>query len=146
MHGPTCIVWANLTPSSPQWSSLSDYLLTTCVAMMISSIATPAVLVAALPVSFVFWKVQNKYRQSARELKRLSVRAVPGRLSALSVFLLKSILYGALYGRAGRLTAQNGGFRRGQSIARSPIFAHFNETIASLSTIRAFKAQVRKVP
>ena len=27
-----------------QWSSLSDYLLTTCVAMMISSIATPAVL------------------------------------------------------------------------------------------------------
>ena len=86
-----------------QWSSLSDYLLTVMVAMMISSIATPAILVAALPVSYIFWKIQNQYRESARELKRLS------------------------------------------SIARSPIFAHFNETIASLTTVRAFKAQDRLI-
>ena len=45
-----------------------------------------------------------------------SARALSGRLSALSsVSHSKSVLYGALYGRAGRLTAQNGGFRPGQT-------------------------------
>ena len=42
-----------------------------------------------------------------------SVRACPGRLSALRVFHSKSVLYGA-YGRAGHLTVKNGGFRPGQ--------------------------------
>jgi hypothetical protein len=36
-----------------------------------------------------------------------------GRLSTLSVFLYKSVFYGA-FGRAGRLTAKNGDFRPGQ--------------------------------
>jgi hypothetical protein len=38
----------------------------------------------------------------------------PGHVSALSVFHSKSICMGLLYGRAGRLTAENGGFRPGQ--------------------------------
>ena len=86
-----------------QWSALSDYLLTTLVAVTITSLATPAVFVVALPVAYLFWGVQEKYRYSARELKRLS------------------------------------------SIARSPIFAHFNETLSSLTTARAFEAQPRLV-
>ena len=45
-----------------------------------------------------------------------TVRAHPGRLSGLSVFNSASGLCGALYGRAWRLTAQNGGFRPGQSV------------------------------
>jgi hypothetical protein len=43
------------------------------------------------------------------------VWARPRRLSALSVAHRKSAVYGALYGRAGCLTSQNGGFRPGQS-------------------------------
>jgi hypothetical protein len=46
-----------------------------------------------------------------------AVRALyRGRLSGLSISHSKSVLYGAsaMYGRAGRLTAQNGGFRPGQ--------------------------------
>jgi hypothetical protein len=43
-----------------------------------------------------------------------NVRTLPGRLSALSVFYIKSVLCGVLVGRAMRLTAQNGGFRAGQ--------------------------------
>jgi hypothetical protein len=47
----------------------------------------------------------------------------PGRLSALSVFHRKSILYGAFeYGRAGRLTVLFGGFRPGQA-SRGPTAA-----------------------
>jgi hypothetical protein len=49
-------------------------------------------------------------------LEKLStVRALSGRLSALSVSHSKSFFMALLYGRAGRLTAQNGGLRRGQS-------------------------------
>ena len=46
---------------------------------------------AWIPVLFIFWNIQQKYRVTARELKRLT------------------------------------------SIARSPIFAHFNETVTSLT-------------
>jgi ATP-binding cassette subfamily C (CFTR/MRP) protein 1 len=35
--------------------------------------------------------------------------------------------------------------KRLSSIARSPIFAHFNETITSLTTVRAFKQQERLI-
>jgi hypothetical protein len=42
------------------------------------------------------------------------VRSLPGRLSALSVFHSYRFCMVLLYGRAGRLTAQNGGFRPGQ--------------------------------
>jgi hypothetical protein len=43
-----------------------------------------------------------------------SVRALPRRLSALSVPHSTFFCAALLYGRAGRLTAQNGGFRPGQ--------------------------------
>ena len=44
-----------------------------------------------------------------------TVRARPGRLSALAAFSYENpFCMGLLYGRAGRLTAKNGGFRRGQ--------------------------------
>ena len=51
----------------------------------------PFIIVAWIPVLFIFWNIQQKYRVTARELKRLT------------------------------------------SIARSPIFAHFNETVTSLT-------------
>ena len=84
-----------------QWSALSDQLMTTVVGLAISSLATPFIWVAAVPVFFIFWNIQQMYRESARELKRLT------------------------------------------SIARSPIFAHFNETVTSLTTVRAFAQQQR---
>ena len=46
-----------------------------------------------------------------------SVRALPGRLSDLSVSHSRSVVYGDLYGRAGHLIAKNGGFRPGQVAA-----------------------------
>ena len=47
------------------------------------------------------------------------VWARPGRLSALSIFYSKSVLYGVFVRHVGRLTAQNGGFRPGQSPRRA---------------------------
>ena len=61
------------------------------VGIAIASLATPFIIVAWIPVLFIFWNIQQKYRVTARELKRLT------------------------------------------SIARSPIFAHFNETVTSLT-------------
>ena len=86
-----------------QWAGLSDQLMTTIVGLAISSLATPLIWVAAVPVFYIFWQIQEMYRKTARELKRLS------------------------------------------SIARSPIFAHFNETITSLTTVRAFEQQERLI-
>jgi hypothetical protein len=53
----------------------------------------------------------------------VTVRAAPGRLSALSVFLLKSILYGAFVWarRALILTAQNGGVPARAGARRRPL-------------------------
>ena len=74
-----------------QWAGLYDQLMTTIVGIAIASLATPFIIVAWIPVLFIFWNIQQKYRVTARELKRLT------------------------------------------SIARSPIFAHFNETVTSLT-------------
>jgi hypothetical protein len=52
----------------------------------------------------------HRARRKARRVG-FSVEAHPGRLSGLSVSNTKSGFYGAFYGRAGRLTAENGGFR-----------------------------------
>ena len=57
-------------------------------------------------------------RLSQQERAAATVRAWRGRLSYLSVFLYKTVLDGALYGRAGRLTAKNGGFRPGQALEK----------------------------
>ena len=54
-----------------------------------------------------------RWRASPRA--KPSVRVTPGRLSALSVLRRASVCMGLLCGRAGRLTAQHGGFRRGQA-------------------------------
>ena len=54
----------------------------------------------------------DKYSSSVRFF---TVRAVQGRLGGISIFHRKQYLYGGLlYGRAGRVTARNGGFWRGQ--------------------------------
>ena len=53
----------------------------------------------------------------AGALHGLAVRARPGRLSGLRFFHSKAVLYGFVYGRAGRLTVQNGCFRPGQFLA-----------------------------
>ena len=60
---------------------------------------TPAFLPVVFPLGYVYFKVQEFYRNSSRELKRL------------------------------------------ESIAKSPIFSHFSETLNGLSTIRAFNTQ-----
>jgi len=60
---------------------------------------TPAFIPVVIPLGYVYFKVQEFYRNSSRELKRL------------------------------------------ESIAKSPIFSHFSETLNGLSTIRAFNTQ-----
>ena len=61
------------------------------------------------------WLLVNKGTAAAD-----AVRAAQGRLSALPfVFFYESpCCTGLLYGRAGRLTAENGGSRRGQCLAK----------------------------
>jgi ABC-type multidrug transport system fused ATPase/permease subunit len=60
---------------------------------------TPAFIPVVFPLGYVYFKVQEFYRSSSRELKRL------------------------------------------ESVAKSPIFSHFSETLNGLSTIRAFNTQ-----
>ena len=60
---------------------------------------TPAFIPVVIPLGWVYFKVQEFYRNSSRELKRL------------------------------------------ESVAKSPIFSHFSETLNGLSTIRAFNTQ-----
>jgi hypothetical protein len=64
-----------------------------------------------------------------------TVRAAPGRLSAISIFLYKSVVYGAFVWRAGRLTAKNGGFRRGQVRGMglmAGVVLHFDDVAAQV--------------
>jgi ATP-binding cassette subfamily C (CFTR/MRP) protein 1 len=60
---------------------------------------TPGFIPVVILLGFVYFKVQEFYRSSSRELKRL------------------------------------------ESVAKSPIFSHFSETLNGLSTIRAFSTQ-----
>jgi ABC-type multidrug transport system fused ATPase/permease subunit len=60
---------------------------------------TPAFIPVVIPLGYVYFQVQEFYRNSSRELKRL------------------------------------------ESVAKSPIFSHFSETLNGLSTIRAFNTQ-----
>ncbi|EKX39426.1 hypothetical protein GUITHDRAFT_160006 [Guillardia theta CCMP2712] len=60
---------------------------------------TPTFLPIVIPLSYVYYRVQEFYRNSSRELKRL------------------------------------------ESVAKSPIFAQFSETLNGLSTIRSFGSQ-----
>eukprot|EP00960_Hanusia_phi_P063575 765515-Hanusia_phi.AAC.2 len=60
---------------------------------------TPTFLPIVIPLSYVYYRVQQFYRNSSRELKRL------------------------------------------ESVAKSPIFAQFSETLNGLSTIRSFGSQ-----
>ena len=89
------------TSTINQWSAMAQYLIITLSAMAVTSMVTPAVLLLCIPVTPIFLRMQEKYRSSARELKRLN------------------------------------------SIARSPIFQHFGETLNSLTTVRAFRCQER---
>ncbi|KAG2375146.1 hypothetical protein C9374_010150 [Naegleria lovaniensis] len=66
--------------------------------VLISSVSYWFIL-AMIPILFLYYKIQNYYRNTSRELKRLD------------------------------------------AISRSPIFSHFNETLAGISTIRAYKRQ-----
>ena len=64
--------------------------------MTLISIVSPVALVAFLPLSFVYIKIQSRFRKTSREVKRL------------------------------------------ESISRSPLYAHFSESLAGSSVIRAF--------
>lgn len=77
-----------------------------CVVQVLSSFivvvgVTPLFLIPLIPILVVYYKIQQYYRASAREIQRL------------------------------------------ESITRSPIFAHFGETLTGLATVRAYSEQAR---
>ena len=76
-----------------------DCLASALAALAVVLFVTPAVLIAAVPLTFGYLRVQNLYIATNRELKRLD------------------------------------------SIALSPIFSKFSETLAGLITVRAFRKQ-----
>ena len=55
-----------------QWSAMAQYLIITISAMAVTSMVTPMVLLLCIPITPIFISMQNKYRSSARELKRLN--------------------------------------------------------------------------
>ena len=73
----------------------------------------------------------DKPRFALHPADEMAVRALSGRLSTLSTLRSKSRvkiypgLYGAFVWRAGCSTAQNGGFRAGQTLAKRPDFRFF---------------------
>ncbi len=69
------------------------------VSLSLIIFSVPFVLLAIIPVGYVYWQIQLAYRASAREAKRMD------------------------------------------SIARSPRYAHFKETLGGLPVIRAYKKQ-----
>lgn len=69
--------------------------------LILLSIITPLFLVPLVPILVIYFFIQQYYRHTSRELKRLG------------------------------------------SIARSPLFAHFSETLTGTSTIRAYAEQSR---
>ncbi|GFR41153.1 hypothetical protein Agub_g1817 [Astrephomene gubernaculifera] len=77
-------------------SALSTFV-TALLSVVVVVIVTPLALVCFLPLFFVYYRVQQLYVASSRELKRLD------------------------------------------SLAFSPIFQHFGESLAGLTTIRAFR-------
>lgn len=78
--------------------------LITCLGTLVVVLfVTPLALLGMLPILYFYWRVQQYYRASSRELKRLD------------------------------------------SISKSPIFAHFSETLSGLSSIRAYDAGDRFV-
>ena len=60
------------------------------------AVATPWFAAASVPILYVYFRVQQYFRDTSRELKRLD------------------------------------------SVTRSPVYAHFSETLSGLSTIRAY--------
>ncbi|MBL7998847.1 MAG: ATP-binding cassette domain-containing protein [Candidatus Kapabacteria bacterium] len=67
--------------------------------LVLIAVTAPIVMLIAIPVLAVYYRIQRDYRRSAREAKRL------------------------------------------ESIARSPRYAHYKETIGGLTTIRAYNKQ-----
>ncbi|MFZ9521699.1 MAG: ABC transporter transmembrane domain-containing protein, partial [Silvanigrellaceae bacterium] len=65
--------------------------------VIVVGIATPIALIGLLPLALVYFKIQNDFRVTSREVKRL------------------------------------------ESISRSPVYAHFSESLAGASVIRAFE-------
>lgn len=87
------------TSVSSAISSALTTFTTATLSIVVVAIVTPAALLALLPLSFIYYRVQQLYVSSSRELKRLD------------------------------------------SIAASPIFQHFGESLTGLPTIRAFRRQ-----
>jgi ABC-type multidrug transport system fused ATPase/permease subunit len=69
--------------------------------LVLLSVVTPLFLIPLVPILVIYFIIQQYYRHTSRELKRLG------------------------------------------SIARSPLFAHFGETLSGVSTIRAYSEQDR---
>lgn len=85
-------------------SNLASFLRTTMTCfstLLLICIVTPISIIALIPIMYFYFRIQQFYRASSRELKRLD------------------------------------------SISKSPIFAHFSETLAGLSSLRAYRALTR---
>lgn len=84
-----------------QWSfeAAVQSLFQILVSLSLIIFTVPLVLIAIIPVGYIYWKIQLAYRASAREAKRMD------------------------------------------SIARSPRYAHFKETLGGLPVIRAYKKE-----
>jgi ABC-type multidrug transport system fused ATPase/permease subunit len=86
--------------------SMENYLTTASVCIgtiILVACATPVSIVGLVPLLYVYYRVQDYYRKSSIELKRI------------------------------------------ESISRSPLFAHFSESLEGVVSIRAYGAQARFV-
>jgi len=92
----------NIDSSLPDtWNS---YLSTVCTcfgSLALICVITPVAILGLVPLMYLYYRVQEYYRATSRELKRLD------------------------------------------SISKSPIFAHFSETLSGISSIRAYNSITR---
>ena len=101
MHGPTCVFWANLTPFSLKANAEAS-----ATKAMGDANAAAKTATGLAETDFLKNKAEA-YKGFGEAYLVQTVRAHPGRLTTLGASH-------ALCGRAGRLTAKNGGFRPGR--------------------------------
>ncbi|KAM3176296.1 hypothetical protein ACTXT7_006791 [Hymenolepis weldensis] len=86
--------------------------------LVVSCLAIPAIVILCLPLIFVYWSVQRVYRAAARDLRRIlrDYRKIDFHRFIRTIEIR-------------------------ESITRSPLYAHFTETIGGLVVIRGLRKE-----
>ena len=96
-----------------------------CGSLVLMCVATPVFIVPLLPCMYLYYRIQVRHIGSLSTALIMLLRMLTARLSAVSR-------------SQGNFRQSSREVKRMDSTTRSPLFAHFSETLTGLSTIRAY--------